>query len=211
MLQWIDPDTGRRKSKSAETDDPGEAEKARGDLEYELNHGKYQEASRMTWEAFRDLFEAEYLTGKRPATQVNHGCALDLFERLSNPRTLRGITERTLSLFVAAMRQHPSRTGNPMMPSSIHLYLQKLHAALTWAVEQKMLPAVPKFTTMGGARPICAQRDNSRVSAMAAFTLPTPQYTMGTPAPSKTPCDSIGRAMTTSARGASWIAEDTSR
>ena len=51
MLQWIDPETGRRKSKSAETADPDNAEQKRADLEYELNHGKYQEASRMTWEA----------------------------------------------------------------------------------------------------------------------------------------------------------------
>src|SRR5207244_10589643 len=35
MLQWTDPDTGRRKSRSAETDDPGAAETARADLEYE--------------------------------------------------------------------------------------------------------------------------------------------------------------------------------
>jgi hypothetical protein len=32
MLQWIDPDTGKRESKSAETDDPDKAETARGDL-----------------------------------------------------------------------------------------------------------------------------------------------------------------------------------
>ena len=38
MLQWIDPDNGR-KSKSAETADPDAAEKARADQEYELNHG----------------------------------------------------------------------------------------------------------------------------------------------------------------------------
>jgi integrase len=42
MLQWIDPDTGRRKSRSAQT--------ARADLEYELSHGTYQEAL--------DLFES---------------------------------------------------------------------------------------------------------------------------------------------------------
>jgi hypothetical protein len=48
MLQWLDPDTGRTKSCSARTDKPKEAEKARADLEYELNHGRYQEASRMT-------------------------------------------------------------------------------------------------------------------------------------------------------------------
>src|SRR5205823_5664629 len=61
VLQWIDPDTGKRKSKSAGTSDHDIAEGRRKDLEYELTHGKYQEASRMTWERFRELFEAEHL------------------------------------------------------------------------------------------------------------------------------------------------------
>lgn len=39
MLQWIDPDTGKRKSKSAETNIPAVAEMKRTELEYELNHG----------------------------------------------------------------------------------------------------------------------------------------------------------------------------
>ena len=65
QLQWVDPDTGARKTKSAGTADPAAAEQARADLEYELNHGRYQEASRMTWERFRELFEEEYVAGRR--------------------------------------------------------------------------------------------------------------------------------------------------
>src|SRR5262245_733186 len=89
MLQWIDPDTGKRKSRSAGTDDEKEAEQSRADLEYELNHGRYQEASRMSWERFRELFEAEYAAGKRPATQENYRHVLDAFEAVCNPRGLR--------------------------------------------------------------------------------------------------------------------------
>ena len=39
MLQWIDPETGRRKTQSTRTVDLVEAERARADLEYELNKG----------------------------------------------------------------------------------------------------------------------------------------------------------------------------
>ena len=69
VLQWIDPETGQRKSRTANTNDEKDADKARADLEYELNHGRYQEASRMTWERFRELFEAEYLPNVRPGTR----------------------------------------------------------------------------------------------------------------------------------------------
>ena len=48
VLQWHDPDTGKRKSRSAGTADADQAEKARTDLEYELNHGLHKQASSMS-------------------------------------------------------------------------------------------------------------------------------------------------------------------
>jgi integrase len=150
VLQWLDPDTGRRKSKSAETADPVDAEQARADLEYELNHGKYLEASRMTWERFRELFEDEYVAGERANTRRNYGVMFDLFERLCKPRTLRGVNERTLSAFVAALRKEPGRRQDSphMAASTIKVRLQFLHTALSWAAEQKLLPEVPRFPTV---------------------------------------------------------------
>src|SRR6185437_16144079 len=100
MLQWHDPVTGKRKSKSAETNNPLDAELKRSDLEYELNHGTHQETSRMTWEKFRELFEEEYVSGLREDTQDCYADTFDAFERLCHPTTLRTITERTLSGFV---------------------------------------------------------------------------------------------------------------
>jgi hypothetical protein len=67
------------------------------------------------------------------------------------------------------------------------------------------LPAVPKFRTSGIGRPAWAWRRNSRASAIAAFTLPTPQYNTGTPARSNTPSDSAGSAITTSGLGKSAV------
>jgi integrase len=148
MLQWLDPDTGKRKSKSAETADPDKAETARADLEYELNHGKYQEASRMTWERFRELFEHEYVSGTRENTRDNYAATLDLFEELCNPTRLRSINERTLSAFAAAMRKRPVRGRDGMMPSSIKVRLQFLHTALKWAEDQGLIPKCPKAPTV---------------------------------------------------------------
>jgi integrase len=146
VLQWMDPDNPtRRKSKSAKTADPKEAEKARADLEYELNHGRYQEASRMTWERFRELFEAEYVAGRRRKTQQNYRNTLNLFEQLCRPGRLRSINERTVSGFVAEMRNLPTRGRTGMMPSTIKVHRQFLRAALGWAVEQKMMTECPKF------------------------------------------------------------------
>ena len=89
VLQWFDPDTGRRKSQSAETGDPEVAAKQRADLEYELNHGKYQEPSRLDWTGFRRLFEEEYLPGLRERTREKYTTVLDVFEALVRPAKLR--------------------------------------------------------------------------------------------------------------------------
>jgi integrase len=150
MLQWLDPDTEKRKSKSAGTANPKDAEQARADLEYELNNGRYQEASRMTWEEFRAKFTEEYLGGRRPDTRRNYAATFDLFERLCGPARLRTITERTVSAFVAAMRKEPGRrTGSDgMMESTIKVRLQFLHTALAWAQEQKMIPTCPAFPSV---------------------------------------------------------------
>jgi hypothetical protein len=134
MLQWIDPDTGRRKSKSAQTADPEAAETARADLEYELNHGTYQEASRMSWERFRELFEAEFAAGRRANTRRNYRVMFDLFEKVCNPKSLRSVNERTVSAFAAGLRKLPGYNGGPMQASSIKVRLQFLHTALQWAM-----------------------------------------------------------------------------
>ena len=66
------------KTRAYKTADPKEAERARGDLEADLNAGRHQQASRMSWEAFRDLFEAEFLLGvpDAPMHGIDQGIAL---------------------------------------------------------------------------------------------------------------------------------------
>jgi integrase len=146
MLQWHDPDTGKRKSKTAGTCNPLEAEKARADLEYELNHGLHFEPARMSWERFRQLFEAEYFPGCRPETRKVFAAAFDHFERLCKPKALGSITERTVSAFAAALRKQPGRLDKAAWsPWTVKVRLQFLRTALNWAVEQKLIPTCPAF------------------------------------------------------------------
>jgi integrase len=167
QLQWED-ETGRRLSRTTGTADAKEAEKARTDVEYELNHGRYAEASRMTWDRFRERFEEEYVNGWRRNTQLNYQRTLDLFEEICGPKRVASIDQKTVSLFVAGMRRYRVRrakvdgsnqTGSRRLPeakqgqigfnpSTIRSRLQLLHAVLTWAVKQKALEKVPEFPTV---------------------------------------------------------------
>jgi hypothetical protein len=131
QLQWVDPDTGARRTKSAETDDPDKAEQARADLEYHLNHGLYQEMSKLDWHRFRELFEAEYVVGLRRKTRLKYTTVLDVFEQIINPAKLRVVNERTLSLFVKGMRERKTRKRTVgLAPMTIRNYLVALKTAL---------------------------------------------------------------------------------
>ena len=146
MLQWIDPESGRRKSRSSGTDDPEKAETKRADLEYELNHGQYQEPSKLDWEHFRQMFEEEYVAGLRPSSAEKYTSVLDVFEQIVNPTKLRSITARTVSLFVKGMRERKKRGGKVgLAPMSIRNYLVNLKTALGWAVNQGLLRSLPEF------------------------------------------------------------------
>jgi integrase len=118
----------------------------RGDLEAALNEGRYGIQGELTWERFREMFDREYVAGKRTNTQRNYAATLEHFEQLCNPRKLRLVTERTVSAFVAGLRQTPGRRpGSTMAPSTVKERLQVLHSVLSWAAEQKLLAAVPRF------------------------------------------------------------------
>jgi integrase len=142
MLQWSDPETGRRKSKSAGTADEGEAERA--DLEYELNHGLHKQTAQMSWERFRELFEQEFVAQRRANTRRNYRVTLDLFEQVCRPSSLRSVSGRTVSAFAAGLRRLPG-CGGAMRDSTVKVRLQFLHTALQWAAHQKLLPECPRF------------------------------------------------------------------
>jgi integrase len=147
QLQWVDPDTGRRKTQSAGTTDAKEADIRAADLEADLNAGRHKETSRMAWGTFRELFEAEYVAARRQNTRENYQAMLDIFERLCHPASLRGITERTLSTFAAGLRKEPGRArgSTGQAPSTIKQRLALLRTALRWAAGQKLIPTVPNF------------------------------------------------------------------
>jgi integrase len=59
--------------------------------------------------------------------------------------SLRTISERTISAFVAELRRLPTRGRDGLLASTIHLRLQHLKTALRWAVHQGLLPKCPRF------------------------------------------------------------------
>lgn len=139
VLEWHDPENGRRHSRTAGTADPDEAEQKRKDLEYELAHGLVREPGKMTWENFRLIYMEEKLDGAREATRLKAEGVFDSFEKFANPKTIGKITERVLSRYSVRLRERPCS------PATIHGHLAYLRAALRWAADQKLIQAAPKI------------------------------------------------------------------
>ncbi|MBM80420.1 MAG: hypothetical protein CMJ78_07480 [Planctomycetaceae bacterium] len=148
MLQWVDPATGKRKSRSSGTRDRRTAERAATDLEYELNHNLYRDASKITWAEFRQMFEDEYVSALRLSTREKYTAVLDVFEQISSPAKLASVDQRMLSQFERGMRRRTvSKDKTGLAPQTRKNYLGSLRKALRWAHSQDLIgevPALPK-------------------------------------------------------------------
>jgi len=147
-LVWFDPVSGRKKAKSAGTNDWREAERRAGELQKELRLGRYAAPSKLTWADFRQRYEQEKGPALSPKTQAAFRTAANHLERVLNPDRLCKLTPAVLSHFQAKLR------AEGMKDVTIAATLRNLRAALSWGASVGLLPDVPKMAIprAGGAR-----------------------------------------------------------
>lgn len=155
LLQYVDPMTGRKKSKSAKTNDRNEAMKAAAVWEAALRNGSYQPPSRTTWADFRQRYETEVGGGLAPNTLDKIIRTFDHVERRLSPQRVRDITAQRLSWFVAELRKE-TKDGDQIKPglaeTSIQSYLSHLKAALNWAFKNDIIIKAPRFPKLQQAK-----------------------------------------------------------
>nr|MCH9653371.1 tyrosine-type recombinase/integrase [Planctomycetota bacterium] len=147
--QWVDPVTGRKKTRSAGTKIKRDAERFAGNLEKQLASGTYHEDIRMTWDSFRERFEDEYLPGHAQKTHDCYGTVFNSLERIIDPKLLCSVNEAAISKFQSELRKPRSRSEDKpktvLSEATIKFHLVHLKAALNWAVEQRFIPVAPKI------------------------------------------------------------------
>jgi integrase len=160
QLQWNDPVTGRRKTKSSGVVDTGRARDRRDaeakarELEELLRRGIAAIPSELSWESFRERYETEHAAGLARETMAKIGTVCNLIEEHVRPRRLFDVTDERISRLVAILRDKKKSE------STIKSYLGQLKAMLRWAVNQKLLPACPTIPSIrrakksGGAAPM---------------------------------------------------------
>ncbi|HEV3339024.1 MAG TPA: site-specific integrase [Pirellulales bacterium] len=156
QLQYIDPITQKKKTRSAGTSNRREAEKAAGKWEDELRTGRYKPAVKMTWDDFWTRYDDEVLSGLAEKTAKKAFCVRSVVEDILSPQRISDLNADRLSYFQAELR----RRGNT--EDTISGYLGHLRSALKWATRMTMLrevPAIamPKRTAGSKGRPITGE------------------------------------------------------
>ena len=146
ILVYVDPISNKRKTKSAGTSNEKNAWKAAAKWEEELRAGPHCPPSKLTWQAFRERYEAEHLASLAPKSRESSRFALNRVEKHLNPDRLCKLTASALSTLQTKLRD----TG--IRETSIATVLRAVKAALSWGVSVGMLSAVPKINMPKGSK-----------------------------------------------------------
>lgn len=190
QLQWVDPLTGKKKTKSSGIERTGRkdaeksAAKAAGALQKELREGTHTEPSRATWEAFTERYTTEVAEHLAASTATKVDATFSLVERLMQPppKRLADLTASRISEWVNRLLSEKGDDGKPIRTrATVAVYCRHLKAALNWAVEIGLIakaPAIRPPKQDGGdemkGRPITTEEYERMLMSVEAALTPEP-------------------------------------
>lgn len=143
QLQWRDPITGRKKTRSSgvkvtgKAKDRDQATKKGAALESQLRSNYTATSKAISWSAFRERYEREVATGKAANTASKVVTVFNAVEEHLNPQKLTDLTEERISYLTSELRMEKKAEA------SIKSTLAHLKASLRWANRMKILATVP--------------------------------------------------------------------
>jgi integrase len=142
ILRYQDPTTGKYHRKSAGTASRKDARKEAGKWEDELNSGKAPGLFVETWEAFRLRYELEVLTALARRTADKVDGIFNVLER-TLPAVAKGLLRDLTAERISRLQSELRKAGRA--EATIQGHLAHLRAALAWAVDQGLIPEVPRI------------------------------------------------------------------
>lgn len=144
VLRYIDPTSGKQKTKSAGTTDEVTAIGAAAVWQDELQHGRYQAPSKLTWAQFRKRYETEKVATLAAGTGEAVRGAFAHLERVLNPDRITKITTAALSRLAAELRKETPRCKDGLSEASIARDLRQIKAALRWGERMGLIVKAPR-------------------------------------------------------------------
>ncbi|QDT36539.1 tyrosine-type recombinase/integrase [Stratiformator vulcanicus] len=137
--QWVDPVTGRKKTKSLKTPVRRDAERKAAKLERELEEGTFIGTQLTGWEDFRERYESEFLSGKAESTGQKAACAFAAVERTIDPKNLAALDSGQISRMQGMLRKEQ------LSEATIASYLAHLKSSLRWAAKVGLIGRAPEI------------------------------------------------------------------
>ena len=148
---WIDPETGKTRSKKVGTENA--ATKYARKLEGQIAVGTYEPKSRITWREFRERYEKTVLARKPGRTIEGEKIAFEHFERIVKPGRLAGIKTVTIKQYTAK-RLKEKHNKRALSPGTVNKELRVLRQVLRRAVKWELIPRAPDFELLKEDRPL---------------------------------------------------------
>lgn len=144
--QWVDPVTGKKKTKSTSKDRKRDAERVAGELESELRDGRYHHNANVTWKDFRERYQGDVASGLAQRTQELVVTTFNAVERIVDPKFLQSLSAEQISRLQRELREPTQADWKPVASSTIKSYLTHLKVSLNWAQRVGMIATVPSVT-----------------------------------------------------------------
>jgi len=154
-MKYIDPMTGKNVRRSTGTTKRKEAEKIAAKWEAELQEGRYQKISKLSWEEFCERFELDGTGGLKASTVAGYMQSLAAFRRLCHPRGVFDLTTAKMTGFTSELRKPRTikigkgkneRTETRVLSeATVAGHLRHLKRIARWAQRQGYIPKVPSF------------------------------------------------------------------
>jgi integrase len=172
--EWVDPITGKRRTRSTKKTTKTQADRFAWDLEKEIIANRYRGNQNITWDDFCTRYEAEVIASLAKRTAEKWQSTANAVETIINPKLLRTLDASLISRFQSKLRE------NGLAESSIKGHLAHLKAALRWAKSKEMIAAVPDITMPKRAngmkgRPITAEEFERMLSKVPAVVTLKPK------------------------------------
>ena len=168
--QWVDPVTELKQTRSTRCRKKRDADRAAGKIAEQLEAGTLKTNHRITWEDFRQRYEAEKLATQSENARLKNYTTFNLIERLINPKQLNALDEAQISRFQSTLR------GMNRTEATLHGHLANLKAALRWARKMKLLRDVPEIDMpkagKSGGRPITTEEFERKLVAVERVLYP---------------------------------------
>lgn len=168
--QWIDPVTGKLKTKSTGTKQRRKAERFAGELQADLNAGRINDTANTLWETVVERYETEVLASLAAKTAAKFRGTRKAIREIIDPKFAVALSASQISIFQTKLR------AKGLRESTIKGHLAALRACLNWAVRVGLIQkaphiTMPKRTGKMKGRPITTEEFDRMLSVLPKCNL----------------------------------------